>query len=129
MAEPEKGQSKLVRNLTIVAIIVVTVAIVSPSTIATVQNLIADHFKQYQDYLERGRAEAEADKQLKVSVQALEAELAGINVQATLEQIRLDVVAVKERAQVIRQRVLVIQNKAEPVYANRTDRDGLAWVA
>jgi hypothetical protein len=129
MAEPEKGQSKLARNLMILAIIVVIVAIVSPSTIATVQNLITDQFKQYQDHLERGRAEAEADRQLKVSVQALEAELAGINVQATLEQIRLDVIAVKERAQTIRQRVLAIQDRAELVYGNRTDRDGLAWGA
>jgi hypothetical protein len=129
MAEQENGQSKLIRNLKIVAIIVVTIAIVSPGTLATVQNAIADYWKQYQELVERGKAEAEAGRQLKVSVEALEAELAGINVKATLEQIRLDVIAVKERAQAIRQRVLAIQDKADLVFANTTSREGLVWVA
>lgn len=125
----QQGQSKATRNVIILAVIVVTVAVVSPGTVGTVQNAVGRRWQEYQEHAERARGEAEADRRLKVSAQALEAELSGINVRGDAEMLRLDVANVRDRAQSLRQRFLAVQDRAEPVYGGRTDYDGALYAS
>jgi hypothetical protein len=110
--------------LLLIAAIVGLIWIFSLETITTVKNALSERLKEYQTHNEKANAESEANRTLKTSAAALEAELTTINTQGTVEAVRQDIMIVKQRAGSLQERFLNIQDKAERVYGNRTDRDG-----